>query len=317
MSFIDYYLPSKRLTNEDLQGLFPEFTAKKIEDKVGISVRYISKENIYALDLGIHAAKNLFDKNNIDPSNIDFLIFCTQSPDRTLPSGSAIIQDKLNLKTTTGAIDINQGCSGYIYSLFVAFSILKTNMYNNILVITADTYSKYLKSSDKSNKSIFGDGASATLVNRDNFNFIDFSLGTDGAGAENLVAHNSALKKSKSFEAPELYMNGTEIFNFTIRSIPSLISDILSKNNFNIEDIDLFVFHQANKFMLNHLRKKINIPEEKFLIDMSYTGNTVSSSIPIVIARNHEKFKNSKRVVLCGFGVGYSWGACIIENNYM
>lgn len=315
MRSIDYYLPEDILDNYDLEKTFPEFTAKKIRDKVGINSRHISSTNEFALDLGIKASEKLFSTNSIDIDKIDFLIFCTQSPDNLLPSGSAIIQNKLKLGTTTGAIDINQGCSGYIYGLYIAYAILQTGLHKNILLVTADTYSKYLKAIDKSNKSIFGDGASSTYISLNNFKFIDFCLGTDGEGSNNLVAYNSGLRKSEAYEFPELYMNGTEIFNFTIRSVPGLIKNILTKNNLTIDNIDLFVFHQANKFMLNHLRKKIGIPEEKFLIDMEETGNTVSSSIPIVIAKNYERFKNSKRVLLCGFGVGYSWGACIIENK--
>jgi 3-oxoacyl-[acyl-carrier-protein] synthase-3 len=315
MRYIEYHLPTKRLLNEDLENIFPDFTATKISEKVGISSRCISSENEFAVDLGIEASRKLILKNGIDSQSIDFLIFCTQSPDNTLPSGSAVIQNSLNLKKSLGSIDINQGCSGYIYGLFLASSILKSGHYKNILLVTADTYTKYITENDKSNRSIFGDGASATLINKRNLNFLDFSLGTDGSGSKNLVAFNSCLKKNSSFSTPELYMNGTEIFNFTIKNVPSLVRNILDKNSLEINDIDLFIFHQANKFMLNHLRKKIGIPDEKFLIDMEDTGNTVSSSIPIVISKHFERFEKSKRILLCGFGVGYSWGACIIDNN--
>lgn len=313
--FIQHFLPEKKLTNLNLENLFPDFSSKKIFDKVGINSRRISNKDEYAIDLAFNCAINLLNSNVIKRADIDFLIFCTQSPDYALPSGSAVLQDKLRLGKNIGAIDVNQGCSGYIYGLFLANSMIESGHCKNVLLITADTYTKYIIPSDKSNRSIFGDGASATIVNNKKNNFLDFLLGTDGSGRENLVAFNSCLKKTSDINTPELYMNGTEIFNFTLKNIPVLINAILNKNNLEIDDIDLFVFHQANKFMLNHLRKKIGIPIDKFIIDMEETGNTVSSSIPIVLSKNLDRFKNSKRVLLCGFGVGYSWGACVIENK--
>lgn len=312
---VEYHLPLNTLTNFDLESLYPDFTADKIKNKVGIQSRHIAQKNEFAIDLGFNAANKLFESKDVRKEDIDFLIFCTQSPENALPSGSAILQHKLGLPKSIGAIDINQGCSGYIYGLFLCHALIKSKSCKMPLLITSDTYSKYISPADKSNRSIFGDGASATVFTNEDVNFIDFELGTDGSGCENLVAYNSCLKHTEDFNSPELYMNGTEIFNFTIKNIPSLVSNILERNNFTLKDIDLVIFHQANKFMLNHLRKKIGIPEEKFIIDMEDTGNTVSSSIPIILSKYHEEVKTSKRILLCGFGVGYSWGACIIENN--
>lgn len=311
---VAYHLPKKELTNLELESLYPDFTADKIKNKVGIESRRISGKNEFATDLAIHATNKLFDFDNIKKDDIDFLIFCTQSPENALPSGSAKLQHSLELRKSIGAIDINQGCSGYIYGLFLAHSLIKSGCCDMPLLITSDTYSKYIHPSDKSNRSIFGDGATATLCTKQNIRFIDFMLGTDGSGYNNLIAYNSCLKPNDGFSSPELYMNGTEIFNFTIKNIPNLIFNILKRNNFTLDDIDLVIFHQANKFMLNHLRKKIGIKEEKFIIDMTETGNTVSSSIPIILAKYQEQVNKAKRIILCGFGVGYSWGACIIEN---
>jgi 3-oxoacyl-[acyl-carrier-protein] synthase-3 len=312
----EYYIPKKKLSNSDLEKLFPDFTASKISNKVGIEERGLTEIDEYASDLACRAALKLFDKKQIDKNEIDFLIYCTQSPDYSIPTTACILQDRLELSTGTGAIDINQGCSGFIYGLAICKGLIFSGIANNILLLTSDTYTKYIDKLDKGNKSIFGDGATATLIsNLSKFKFLEFSLGSDGSGHKNLIVPNSGLRDKVLNVKPTLYMNGTEIFNFTLKSIPNLLNDVLDKNNLDINDIDLFIFHQANKFMLEHLARKLKIPIHKFIIDMKNTGNTVSSTIPICINKHFDRFKKSRYILLCGFGVGYSWGACVIENE--
>lgn len=327
ISKIEYYLPPNILDNLQLSEDFPEWDAAKIESKIGIKERHVISKDQTALDMGFEAAnKVLHDYNKED---IDFLILCTQSPDYFLPTSACILQDKLGLKTTVGAFDFNLGCSGFIYGLAIAKGLIHSGISNNILLITSETYTKHIHKLDKGNRAIFGDGSTATIVEKiSDEHILNFSLGTDGKGMNNLIVPNGAMRNKYNLDEINsndktghfvnnncLYMNGPEIFNFTIERIPKLINDVLEKNNMSIGDIDFFIFHQANKYMLDYLRKKLKIDENKFYNNMLFTGNTVSSTIPIALKNSFENktFKNGNKVLLCGFGVGYSWGAVIIE----
>ena len=322
-----YTLPENEVTNEQLVKEFPEWSVDKIADKVGINTRFVASENETSSDLAIKAAEKLFLENpNINKEDIDFVLFCTQSPDYFLPTSACIIQNKLGLPTTCGALDFNLGCSGYIYGLSLAKGLVLGGIANNVLLLTGETYSKYLHPKDKGNRTIFGDAGSATLISTEGFAEIEnFSLGTDGKGAENLIVKTGGLRckspmndltfdeKANPTSSDYLYMNGSEIFNFTIEAVPELVKNTLLKNKLTNDEIEGFVFHQANKFMLNFLRKKLKIKEEKFHYYMSEVGNTVSSTIPIVL---YEKLKNGElhgNILLGGFGVGYSWGGCVIN----
>ena len=326
---LTYALPKKALTNERLVEEFPEWSVDKIANKVGIHTRHIADENETAADLAVRAAEKLFaTETNINRNEIDFILFCTQSPDYFLPTSACLIQDKLGLPTTCGALDFNLGCSGYIYGLSLAKGLIMGGIAKNVLFLTGETYTKHLHPKDKGNRTIFGDAGSATLISTEGFAEIgNFSLGTDGKGAENLIVKTGAFKhksplndlnfdeKANPTSSDYLFMNGSEIFNFTIDVVPSLVNYTLDKNELTKEDVDGYVFHQANAFMLNFLRKKLKIEEEKFHYYMSEVGNTVSSTIPIVL---YEKLKENKlkgNLLLAGFGVGYSWGGCILKTN--
>lgn len=323
---ISYYLPEKILSNEFIHEEFPEWDIHKISSKTGINSRHISAVDEFTSDMAFEAASKLFSEHNIDKSKIDFLLLCTQSPDYFLPTTACILQDKLGLKTTIGALDFNLGCSGYVYGLSLAKGLIAGGMANNILLITSETYSKFIHPKDKSNKTIFGDAAAATLISSEDglFEIGDFIFGTDGSGAGNLIVKNGGIRNKIQNNVDvvdeygnvrndnNLYMNGSEIFNFTSESVPNLTKAILEKTNLNIETVDLFIFHQANKYMLNHLRKKIGIPDDKFFIAMEHCGNTVSSTIPIAMseALTTNRFESCKNIILSGFGVGYSWATC-------
>ena len=324
---LTYTLPNKALTNEQLVEEFPEWSVDKIANKVGIHTRHIADENETAADLAVRAAKKLFaTETNIDKNKIDFVLFCTQSPDYFLPTSACLIQDKLGLPTTCGALDFNLGCSGYIYGLSLAKGLIMGGIAKNVLFLTGETYTKHLHPKDKGNRTIFGDAGSATLISTEGFAEIgNFSLGTDGKGAENLIVKTGAFRhkntmndlsfdeKANPTSSDYLFMNGSEIFNFTIDIIPTLIKDILDKNELFKKDIDGYVFHQANAFMLNFLRKKLKIEEEKFHYYMSEVGNTVSATIPIVLCEKLKENKLKGNLLLAGFGVGYSWGGCILK----
>ena len=265
---ITYYLPQRVVSNEELLKDFPEWNVEKVAQKVGVNSRHIAAENETAGDMAEKAARRLFDEYNINPKTIDFLMLCTQSPDYFLPSTACILQDKLGIATSAGAFDYNLGCSGCIYGLAIAKGLITAGIAKNVLLLTAETYNKYLHPSDKSNRSIFGDGAAACLISTDGFAEIgEFVLGTDGKGANNLIVKTGGARhKTKtglSIEDDEghiwyddyLYMNGGDIFNFTLDNVPSMIKEILQKNNVEKDGIDYYIFHQANKFMLNTIRK--------------------------------------------------------------
>lgn len=309
---IEYYLPKNILTNDDIAKEFPEWNAEKIKSKIGVESRHIADESETALDLAIKACEKLFKK--YDRSKIDFILFCTQSPDYFLPTTACILQDRLNLPKNIGALDFNLGCSGFVYGLTLAKGLISTGIAKNVLLVTADTYTKFLDSHDKSNRSIFGDGAAVTIIEKDETKTdLQYVVGTDGSGFNNLIVENGA-SRNKS-EKPVLFMKGPKIFTFAVENIPALIRNTLEKNMLKLEEIDLFVFHQASSYMLNHLKNLCSIPDEKFFLDMKDIGNTVSASIPIALklALEQGKIKEGFKVMVAGFGVGYSWGAGILE----
>lgn len=324
---ISYYLPEKIVTNEQLVEEFPEWTVEKIADKVGVNQRHVASKYETATDLAIKAGEKLFsEKPEIRRTDIDFVLLCTQSPDYFLPSSSCIIQDKLGIPTTCGAFDFNLGCSGYVYGLAVAKGLVAGGIAKNVLLLTAETYNKYLHSKDKGNRTIFGDAATATVVSTDGFAEIgNFALGTNGAGADNLIVKSGASRHPSKIEdlsfdengnphsSDYLFMNGSEIFSFTQKNVPVVVKQTLDNNHTLQDDIKLFVFHQANSYMLSFLRKKIKIDPERFFLNMSEVGNTVSNSIPIALVDVMTDNPLKGSVLICGFGVGYSWGGTILN----
>ena len=323
---ISYYLPNKIITNEDLVKEFPEWSVDKIAQKVGVLERHVVTDDETAVDLAVNAAENLFLEHNIDRKSIDFILFCTQSPDYYLPASACIIQNRLQIPTSSGALDFNQGCSGFIYGLSLAKGLVHAKLASNVLLITSETYTKHIHPMDKGNRTIFGDGAAATLISTDGYAEIgDFDFGTDGRGAKNLIVKTGAMrnkhtKNDVSFDSvgnptssDHIFMNGGEIFNFTSDAVPILVNNTLRNNNLKGDDINLHVFHQANKYMINYLRKLIGIDKNKFYIFMEKVGNTVSSTIPIALYEAQNENLLHGNILIAGFGVGYSWGGTILK----
>ncbi len=260
------------------------------------------------------------------------MLLCTQSPDYFLPTTACLLQNRLGIPTSAGALDFNLGCSGFVYGLGLVEGLISSGQARNVLLITAETYSKFLNPTDRSVRTIFGDAAAATLLSASDSDesFIGpFVYGTDGAGGPNLIVPAGGLRRPISAEtsqvvaddqgnqrsAENLFMDGPEIFNFTLSAVPQSVAQLLERSGRSLEEIDLFVFHQANRYMLDHLRKKLKIPAEKFSVCMGHCGNTVSSTIPIAL--KHEildgRLKSGALVMLVGFGVGYSWGATLVR----
>lgn len=323
---ISYYLPEKIVTNEQLVEEFPEWTVEKIADKVGVHERHVAGKNETATDMAINAGNLLFENNpGIKRDDIDFILLCTQSPDYFLPSSACIIQDKLGIPTNSGALDFNLGCSGYIYGLAMAKGLIAGGIAKNVLLLTAETYTKYLHPRDKGNRTIFGDAATATVISTDGYAEIgEFALGTNGAGEKNLIVKSGCARypdkvgdldfdeNGNPHSSDYLFMNGSEIFTFTQKNVPIVVRETLEKNGLSQDAVEMFIFHQANSYMLNFLRKKIKISPEKFLINMEKVGNTVSNSIPLALYDAQKCRLLHGPVLLCGFGVGYSWGGCIL-----
>lgn len=324
---ISYYLPEKVVTNEELIKEFPEWSVDKVAKKVGVYSRHIAGENETAGDMAEKAALRLFDEYKISPSEIDFVLLCTQSPDYFLPSTACILQNRLGIPTTAGAFDYNLGCSGCVYGMAMAKGLIAGGIAKNVLLLTAETYNKYLHPSDKSNRSIFGDGAAACLISTEGIAEIgEFSLGTDGSGAEKLMVKtgsarcnqptgNSVIDDEGHTRFDDyLYMDGGGIFNFTLDAVPAMMKDILLKNSMTNEDVDYYVFHQANKFMLNTIRKVCVLPKDKFYVNLEETGNTVSSTVMIAMKQclNAGTIHKGMKVMVSGFGVGLSWGGTIL-----
>ena len=277
--------------------------------------------------MAVKAAQKLFKENNINPTDIDFLMFCTQSPDYFMPSTSCVIQDRLGLPTTAGAFGIDLGCSGFVYGLAIANSLVDSGLAKNVLLLTADTISKYLHPQDK-NRLLFGDAATATLLAKDGIAEVgQFERGTDGSGFEHIIIRNGANRQRQvtgeewtdangnTHRADHFDMDGEAVFNFTVERIPSLISGCLEKNGISQEQVDYYVFHQANKFMLNTLRKLNKLPKEQFFVDLSDTGNTTSSSVPIGLCKSlkNGSIHEGMNVMIAGFGVGLSWASTILK----
>lgn len=312
ISGIAFHLPENAITNSALAREFPGWSEEKIEAKTGIRCRRIAAQSESASDLAVRAAEKLLAK--MDRASIDYLLFCTQTPDQPLPTTACTIQQRLGLASACGALDFNLGCSGYIYGLGLAQGLLASDQAKRVLLLTGDTYNQFIDPSDRGLRVLFGDGAAATLIERsDGGEPWRFVYGTDGGGARNLMVEAGGRRLPASGMAvPRLVMNGSEIFTFTLRTIPTLVETLLAKTRLKLDEIDLFVFHQANQFMLEHLRAHLAIPQERFVVNMGDCGNTVSSSIPIALSLAAERLRPGMRIMLVGFGVGYSWGGTVL-----
>ena len=329
---IQYHLPEQVLSTGDLAKEFPEWPVEKIEAKTGIKCRHIAGPEECSSDLAVRAAQKLFDSGVCKPEDIDFVLLCTQSPDYFLPTTACLVQDRLGIPRSAGALDYNLGCSGYIYGLGLAEGLIASGQAASVLLLTAETYSKFLHPEDRSVRTIFGDAAAATWLTaaESATPFLGpFVYGTDGSGGPNLMVPVGGARRAPSEEtaiaveddqgnvrAPEnLFMDGPEIFSFTLSAVPECVKALLERSAVTLDDIDLFVFHQANRYMLNHLRKRLRIPEEKFCLAFENCGNTVSSTIPIALheAEKTGQLKPGARVMLVGFGVGYSWGGTLLR----
>lgn len=303
---------------------------EKLVASIGVRERRVLPSRLCASDMCLAAAEQLLKDLDWDPASVDVLIFISQDPDYTLPATACVMQRRLGLAQTAAAFDINLGCSGFIYGTWIASQLLGGSNGKRALVLNGDTSTRYLVPGDRATLPLFGDAGAATALERDAAAPPLFvAMGTDGNGAAHISIKaggkrdplvppadpRSAEEEERLFKDARLHMNGMEVFGFTLRIVPKLVAEVLAHANLSVDDIDVFVMHQANRFILEHLRKKAKIPEDKFLIDMEEFGNTSSASIPLAITHKlGERLAAGRlKVLMCGFGVGWSWGATIAD----
>lgn len=329
IAHISYYLPANIFTNDDYFKLFPELKGNKNFGKIGVEQRVISGDNEVASDMAVKAAKKLFEQTGISPNDIDFLLYASVDLDYYTPATSVYIHGQLGLSENCGTLDQTHGCSAYVYGLLAAKGLVD-NGYKNVLLLNANTLTKTLHPKDRSSRFIFGDAASATLITFDEKAKIgNCVVGTDSTGLEKIILRDGGCRNpinEKSFieKADEygnvtsdgkFYMDGTSVFLFSIKRVPKVVEETLAKNGLSLDQVDLFIFHQANLYIINTIAKKMGIPDEKLFNNMQMIGNTVGVSIPLAYAQAVEagKIKPGNKVMFIGFGVGLSWSATVIE----
>ncbi len=328
-----YHLPERVIDNDELARLSPDWSAEKILDKTGVRTRHIAAVDETASDLAFFAATNLFTRGEFKREDIDVLIFCCQTPDYFLPSSSCVLQHRLGLRNSCGAFDVGLGCSGFVYCVALAKGLIESSQARTVLILTADTYSKIINPLDRSVRTIFSDAAAATIVqgaDSERPAIAPCIMGTDGRGSDKLIVATGAFREPRtvlsaveendrsgnSRSRDNLYMDGADVMAFSLREVPILAGKLLLASGMTFDDIDYVVCHQGSRFMLEALRRKLSVPEAKFVIDLEETGNTVSSTLPIACARilaGVDGAIPNLTVMLLGFGVGYSWAGTIAE----
>ncbi|AWK90232.1 3-oxoacyl-ACP synthase III family protein [Azospirillum thermophilum] len=328
-------VPRQRHSFVEDPGLFTREEAKKLAATIGVQERRILPRPYCASDLCVAAAEGLLAQLDWDPSTVEVLVFVSQDADYVLPSTACIIQKRLGLPTSTAAFDVPLGCSGYVYGLWIAARLLGGSSATRALVLCGDNSSRYLHPEDRATLPLFGDAGSATALEVDaGAPPIPLVIGTDGSGAPHIFVKaggkrdclippavscgeppRSAEDEARLERDARLTLNGAEVFSFTLRAVPPLLREAMEHAGTTVEGIDWFVLHQANRFMLEHLRKRVQIPAGKFVIDMERYGNTSSASIPLALCSSlgDSLAGGRRKVLMAGFGVGWSWGAMVAD----
>ena len=318
ISSISYHLPEKTEGLDDLQRDNPDWDMPKLLEKTGIRTRHIASSDQTASDLAYIAAEQLLCDTQIR-HQIDLLILVTQSPDYLLPTSACILQDRLRLSQNCMAFDINLGCSGFVSALSIAGGLIESGVVNTGLILCADTYSKYIDKHDRACRPIFSDGAAAILIERTAIDSIGpFDFGTDGSGFEHLIVRRGGARdpdKASDHPHPILEMHGSDVFVFTMRVVPACVVKLLARAGLNIDQVDLFIFHQASRLVIESLIRLMSLDEKKVFVNHEFIGNTVSATIPIALkdAVANGRLTTGQTVVLVGFGVGLSWSAVVLR----
>ncbi|WP_188567279.1 ketoacyl-ACP synthase III [Undibacterium terreum] len=319
-------LPKEEIFNEAFHESLGEEAVADITKMIGVTSRRKAREDQTTADLCQSSAEVLLEDLAWSKESVDALIFVTQTPDYRLPATACALQGRLQLGKACVAFDVNLGCSGYVYGLWLAAKLLDGLSIKRVLLLVGDTISKVLSPEDRATALLFGDAGSATALEYDeSAKDSYFILGTDGGGERHLMIPEGACKKYQhndprlaNADTSRLFMDGSEVFNFTLKSVPPLVNDLLSFSGYSSMQVDAFLFHQANNFMLKHIIKKTKIPAERAPININRFGNTSSASIPLLIADQLPAIaKTGGPVAMIGFGVGYSWSAALLDMNSM
>ena len=325
-------VPHHIINNYEYTEFFPKDEVKQVVDKIGIYERRFADSNTCSSDLCYAAAEQLFKDNNIDRSEIDLLIFISQTPDYRMPATSILLQDRLRLEKTCIAFDINLGCAAFSYGLSVAYSMLQAGGIRKALILDGETRSKVYSPKDRRTAFLFGDGGIAALIEKDTrFGNSYFSIHSDGSLGDLIKIEGGGYRHPSSIETlrekvvdeygnirtdEQGSMNGSDVFSFVLMNIPKDIKRSLSSANLTTEDIDYFIFHQANDFMNNHIAKKLKLPKEKVPSTIAKYGNTSSVSVPLtIVSELKDKLQGNKILLLSAFGVGMSWSTGIVSFN--
>ncbi len=321
----------------DFFDRFGEGEVKKIIQSTGVYKRRVVPPGMCASDLCMAAAEGLFGQEKWQKNDIDAVIFLSQSGDYVVPFTAALLQKRLGLATSCAAFDVNLGCSGYVYGLWMAASLIAGGGMGKVLLLMGDTSTTGVSADDRATALLFGDAGTATILERTDCPDAElvFVLGTDGNGGHNLIVPAGGSRNPSSPETrlkretedgsrrsdEDLYMNGPEIFAFTLREVPKMVSQVLAVSGNSVDSVDSFVFHQANKFILDYLARRMRLPADKVPLSIGEYGNTSAASIPVTLTHclRQQISANKMKLLLAGFGVGYSWGAviCDMENVVM
>jgi 3-oxoacyl-[acyl-carrier-protein] synthase-3 len=304
----EYELPDVVVTNADLESEFPEWDMARMTKRTGVRSRHIAAIGETALDLGYRAAMQM------DRRCVDALIVCTETPDYPVPPNSCVLHGMLGLPSNVMAFDINMGCSGFVYGVGVARGLIVSGAAERVLLIAGDTYSRLIHPADRAVRGVFGDGVAAAIIGDRavGFEVIDMSFATSGRQHEDFIVRQ---RGARGYPATKgcIEMDGAGILSFFSDAIPRAVRSLLSRNLLDIDDIELFVFHQASRVILDGLAHALRIPEKRFVFAMEDTGNTVSASIPIALRRTGHSVSAGGYVVLCGFGAGLSWATALVK----
>ncbi|MBC8014618.1 MAG: ketoacyl-ACP synthase III [Sporomusaceae bacterium] len=314
---IEYALPSRCVSNTELSALHPEWNMKQIVARTGVTSRHWCAADETALDIAEIACHKLFSRLDVDVNLVDALLFCTQSPDYPMPPNACLLQARLGLPCSVAAFDYTLACSGFVYGLFLAQALIRSQSAKLVLLITAETYSKLMDPDDRGTITLFGDGAAATLVAAGKDGLGICQMGTDGSGAKHFMVPGGGARETAGMLKQEktISMNGAAVLDFIKIEIPLLVNSLLKRSELTMDDIDLFIFHQGSKITLDYLNEMLHIPQNKRFCNMSEKGNTVSSSIPIALydAEKQGLLKPGMQIMIVGFGVGLSWGSYIMN----
>lgn len=339
---IAYQLPERVVTNDDLKILHPDWNMDLIASKTGVLARQFVKEGELASDLAYQATIKVLESSGTQRDEIAAIIFCTQSPDYIMPPNSALLHARLGLSANVAAFDFTLACSGFVYGLAIAKSMMESLGFKKVLLITADTYSKYIHPQDRSTLTLFGDAAAATILESDgasdavypvshslSSSIIDLALFTDGLGADKFMVEAGALRVPKSESTcvakrdlygnvrsrETIHMDGMAVLSFADARIPESVHAILERNHVSLGQVKLVLFHQASLLALERLCASLDIPPEKTYSNISRLGNTVSASLPILLkdAEGAGRLARGDLILLAGFGVGFSWGTCLMR----